>query len=434
MTTTAPVATRVARRTTRLPAAVSFWALAATLAFLLFASSVPSPMYGIYQHEWHFSAIVLTAVYAANALALLVALLFVGSLSDHVGRRPVLVAALVIELAAMATFTQAHGVAWLAAGRILQGLATGTASGAVSAMMIDLQPPGSRRGALMTNVSSSGGIALGALGSGLLVSYAPLPTRLAYFLLIGVFAVLLLLVAGLPETVRPDGGGLRSLPPRVAVPPQARGAYAALLPSIVATWALAGLYLSVGPSIVGELSHSTGHLAGALIIVALNGTGAVMTVAGRSWSPGRALYAGAVLLVTGVVIAMAALACGQTVLFFAGTIVAGAGFGPSFSGALRTLTGLAPAANRAEMVTAIYVAAYLGLSIPAVIAGVAVTKVGLFDTAYGYGGAVIVLMALASALSLRAGRAAAAPAAPLCPHHDLPPCPGGIPALARTAR
>jgi predicted MFS family arabinose efflux permease len=433
VTSTAPAIARVAWRTARLPAAVSFWALAATLTFLLFASSTPSPMYGIYQHEWHFSAIALTAVYAANALALLVALLFVGSLSDHVGRRPVLAAALVIELAAMATFADAHGVAWLAAGRILQGLATGTASGAVSAMMIDLQPPGSRLGALMTNVSSSGGIALGALGSGLLVSYAPLPTRLAYLLLVGVFAVLLLLVAGMPETVRRDGGGLRSLPPRVAVPRQARGAYAALLPSIVATWALAGLYLSLGPSIIGELSHTAGHLVGALIIVALNGTGAVMAIAGRTWSPGRALYAGVVLLVTGVVIAMAALASGQTVLFFAGTIVAGGGFGPSFSGALRTLTGLAPAANRAEMVTAVYVAAYLGLSIPAVIAGVAVTKAGLFDTAYGYGVVVIALMALATALSLRGRHAGAKPGEPLCPHHDLPPCPGGIPALARTA-
>jgi predicted MFS family arabinose efflux permease len=433
VTSTAPAIARVDRRTARLPAAVSFWALAATLTCLLFASSAPSPMYGVYQHEWHFSAIVLTAVYAANALALLVALLFVGSLSDHVGRRPVLFAALVIELAAMVTFADARGVAWLAAGRVLQGLATGTASGAVSAMMIDLQPPGSRLGALMTNVSSSGGIALGALGSGLLVSYAPLPTRLAYLLLIGVFAALLLLVAAMPETVRPDGGGLRSLPPRVAVPPQARGAYAALLPSIVATWALGGLYLSLGPSIVGELSHSAGRLSGALIIVALNGTGAVMAIAGRSWPPGRALYAGAGLLTTGVVIAMAALASGQTVLFFVGTVVAGAGFGPSFSGALRTLTGLAPAANRAEMVTAIYVAAYLGLSIPAVIAGVAVTQVGLFDTAYGYGVVVVVLMALATALSLRGRHAAAKPAEPLCPHHDLPPCPGGVPALARTA-
>jgi len=220
VTSTAPAIARVDRRTARLPAAVSFWALAVTLTCLLFASSAPSPMYGVYQHEWHFSAIVLTAVYAANALALLVALLFVGSLSDHVGRRPVLFAALVIELAAMVTFADARGVAWLAAGRVLQGLATGTASGAVSAMMIDLQPPGSRLGALMTNVSSSGGIALGALGSGLLVSYAPLPTRLAYLLLIGVFAALLLLVAAMPETVRPDGPSSASCP----TPPAASAA------------------------------------------------------------------------------------------------------------------------------------------------------------------------------------------------------------------
>ncbi|MEV0407173.1 MFS transporter [Actinoallomurus sp. NPDC050550] len=427
------VAVRPANRRIGLPGTVAFWSLAAMLCLLQFASAAPSPMYGIYQHAWHFSPVTLTAVYAANALALLVTLLFVGSLSDHVGRRPVLLVAALTEVAAMTAFAMADGVAWLVAGRVLQGVATGTASGAISAMLIDLQKPGSRLGALMTNVAASGGIALGALGSGLLVQYGPAPTRLVYVLLLTSFAGLLLLAFAMPETVTADGAWRRSLRPRAAVPPSVRGAYAALLPSIVAAWALAGLYLSLGPSVVATLSHSTDHLVGGLVIVALNGTAVVLSVLGRGWSPERALYLGSGLLMAGVALAMLALNAHVTALFFAGTMVAGAGFGPSFSGALRILTGLAPAERRAEVVTAIYLAAYLGLSVPAVVAGVAVTHAGLFATAYGYGVGVIALTGLAVLTSLRGRRRAATAraTAPLSPHHQLPPCPGGTPALAR---
>ena len=418
----------------RLPRMASFWSLAAMLCFLQFASAAPSPMYTLYQSEWHFSAVVLTAVYAVNALALLATLLVVGSLSDHVGRRPVLLAAAATELVAMAAFTAAHGVPWLVAGRILQGVATGIASGAISAMMIDLQRPGSRLGALMTNVAASGGIALGALGSGLLVRYGPAPTRLVYVLLLAVFAVLLVMVVTMPETVPADGAWRRSLRPRVAVPAQVRGAYVALLPSIVATWALAGLYLSLGPSIVTVLAPSSGRLTGGLVIVALNGSGAVLAVLARDWSTGRALYAGSALLMGGVALAMLALHTHDAPLFFAGTAVAGAGFGPSFTGALRTLTGLAPPERRAEVVTAIYLVSYLGLSVPALAAGVAVTHAGLFPAAYGYGVGVIALTGVAVLASLRGPRrtqAAQATTVPLSAHHQMPPCPGASPTLAK---
>jgi predicted MFS family arabinose efflux permease len=412
----------------------AFWSLAVLLCLLQFAASAPSPLYSIYQHNWHFSPIVLTAVYAMNSLALLTTLLFVGSISDQVGRRPVLAAGAVLELASMAVFAEARGVAWLFVGRMLQGIANGAASGAVSAMLIDLQRPGSRLGALMTNVASSGGIALGALGAGLLVQFAPAPTHLVFIMLIVSFGAVLGLVALLPETVK-RGAGRPSLRPRVALPTEVRGAFLGLAPALIATWALTGLYLSLGPSIVGTLTHSTNHLVGASVIVAFNGTGVVMAVVGRAWTVERALYSGSVLLTIGVCLAMSALATRQTALFFAGTVIAGAGFGPSFSGALRTLTSLAPVEHRAEVVAAIYVASYLGASLPAIAAGIAVAHVGLFSSAYGYGVGVIVLVATAALASLRHRRPAAAAraAAPLAAHHELAPCPGGAPALARAA-
>src|SRR3954469_3716386 len=88
----------------------SFWILAVVLGTLLFASSVPSPLYVVYQREWGFSAITLTSVFAVYALALLGALLVVGSISDHIGRRPTLLAALAVQIVAMLAFAGADGV------------------------------------------------------------------------------------------------------------------------------------------------------------------------------------------------------------------------------------------------------------------------------------------------------------------------------------
>ncbi|KAA2261595.1 MFS transporter [Solihabitans fulvus] len=410
----------------RLSRPVALWMLAATLGLLMFASAAPSPMYAVYQQAWGFSPIVLTAVYAANALALLVTLLFVGSLSDHLGRRPVLLVAMIVELVGMVVFAEAHGVGWLVAGRVLQGVATGLATGAISATLIDLQPTGSRLGALLTNVASSGGIAVGALGSGLLVAYGPNPTGLVYWLLTAAFVLALAGIAAMPETVTRDGGALKSLAPKVAVPRETRGAFFALLPSIAATWALGGLYLALGGSLVRAQLHLSSPLAGGLVIVVLQGTASVMAVLARDWSPDKALRRGPWWLIGGVALALLGLRLESAWLFYLASAVAGIGFGPSFSGALRTLTGLAPAARRAEMVTAIYTVSYLALSVPAVAAGIAVAQVGLRDTAYAYGAMVIVLEAVAVVASARHRGSAPASAGPA-----MVPGPGTVAACPR---
>jgi MFS family permease len=170
--------------------------LAVLLGALLFASAVPSPLYVVYQEQWSFSDITLTSVFAVYALALLGALLVVGSISDHIGRRPTLLAALVVEIVAMLAFATADGVGWLFAARILQGAATGTAMGAISAALIDLQPRSKPRlGALAGVVGPMAGLALGALSAGLLVDYGPEPTRLIFWLLVVAFVVGTLAVA-----------------------------------------------------------------------------------------------------------------------------------------------------------------------------------------------------------------------------------------------
>ena len=382
--------------------APAFWLLAATLSLLLFASSAPSPLYVVYQAKWGFSSITLTAVFAVYALGLLGALVIAGSLSDHLGRRPTLLFALALEIVAMLLFAAAQSVLWLFAARILQGVATGIATAAISAALIDLQPPDQQRlGALLAAAAPMAGLAAGALGSGLLVQFAPQPTRLVYWLLLAGFALAAAVAWAVPETVRRKDTWAHALRPAVAVPPSLRGAFVATIPCLTATWALGGLILALGPSLTATVLHDRSHVAGGLPIFIMAGVSSAASIWLRDTHARVAARGGLVALIAGVALALLAFNDGSTALFFVATAVAGLGFGPAFAGAFRAVSNRAPADQRAALVAAVYVASYLAYSLPALAAGIAVTQFGLRDTANVYGAALIALALVALALSHR---------------------------------
>src|SRR5687767_3940413 len=125
--------------TRRLPRTGAFWSVVVLLVLMLAASGVPSPLYRVYQEQFGFSSGVLTMIFGIYAFALLASLLVVGGLSDHVGRRPVLIAGFLLEAVAMGMFLAADGVGWLLAARIVQGFATGALTSTLGASVIDLQ-------------------------------------------------------------------------------------------------------------------------------------------------------------------------------------------------------------------------------------------------------------------------------------------------------
>ena len=265
------------RRTGVLPRAAAFWLVTGTTAMLLAASSAPSPLYPVYQAEFGFSALTLTAIFAVYVLALLMSLLTVGRLSDILGRRPVLAVALLVEAGAMAVFLDAHGVAALFAARIVQGVATGAALGVVGAYLLDLQPADvPRLGSLVNAVAATGGLGLGAAVTGILIQYAPAPTRLVFAVLTGVFVVLAAATALLPETVGRKPGIWASLRPRVYVPAVARKPFIHAVPTMAATWMLGGLMLSVGGSILTVVFGQHNHAVVGLVIGLFAGSAAVV--------------------------------------------------------------------------------------------------------------------------------------------------------------
>jgi predicted MFS family arabinose efflux permease len=389
-----------------LPRAAAFWLLGGILLAFMFAAGAPSPLYVVYQARWGFSAVTLTTVFGVYAVALLFALVTVGALSDHVGRRPVLTAALLVETAAMIVFIRVGDVSWLLAARAVQGLATGAATGTISAYLVDLAPPANPKlGPLVNAMSPTLGLAAGAVGAGVLVQYAPHPTTLVYAILVVVFAAAVIGVALMPETVPRRDGALASLRPRAGVPQRIRPQFLIAAPSLVATWALGGLYLSLGPSLAAGVLHLRNHLVGGLVVAALCASGALASFLFRERAPRQAMLAGSVVLALGVAITLSALALTSVPLFFAGTVVAGSGFGSSFFGAFRTLAGLARPDERAELFAAIYLVSYLAFSLPAIVAGVVTTKLGLATTATGYSIAVLALaLAAVAGLLLQARR------------------------------
>ncbi len=199
-----------------------FWLVGSVLVLMLFSSSVPSPMYVIYQQRWQMSATMLTVVFAIYAIGILASLLIFGSLSDQIGRRPVLLASLLLVIASMVIFAGAQGVSWLLIARAVQGLGVGLATGAMSAALVELAPPSAPgRGTLVNGVGPTLGMALGAVIAGLLVEYAPAPTVLSYLLLAAAFALTAVGVQLMPETAR-HTGALRIRPRRISVPAAGR--------------------------------------------------------------------------------------------------------------------------------------------------------------------------------------------------------------------
>ncbi|ABS05892.1 MFS transporter [Kineococcus radiotolerans] len=408
---------------TATPTRTGFPVVALTLGALVAASSAPSPVFPVYQELWGIGAAAVTVVFAVYAAALLVALLTVGALSDHLGRRRVVLVALLGVIASMLVLARADGVGWLVAGRVLQGFSTGTAIGALGAWLLDLAGPArSATAQLVNGATPPVGLMVGGLGSGLLVQFAPAPTELVYLVLAGLLALAAVGTALTPDVVERVPGALASLKPVVRLPAASRAAFTTYLPGFLGSWGLGGLCMGLGPSVVAGVLGIHDHVAGGLVVAAVAGVGAVTGVLTRHVAPARVMTLGMSTLVVGPVLLALGVHAVSTPLFFAGALVAGIGFGAGFQGALRGVLATAPAHERAGVLAAVYVVSYLVFGVPAVVAGLLATRIGLSEVVTGYAG-LVVLAGVAGLLLGRAERRRAAAGVP-APRR---PAPAGSP-------
>ena len=387
-------ATIQARSRALSPAAMTLFSFAGAL-LLAASSSAATPLYRLYQVSMHLTPFWITVVFAVYVASLLVALLTVGGLSDYVGRRPVILAALLLNAAAMILFAEAHDVADLILARAVQGLSVGVGTTALGAAILDTNRA---RGPLLNSVTAFLGLTAGSLGAAALITYAPDPLHRVYEVLLGLTAVMVALLWVMPESMSRKAGALASLRPHVGVPRQSRAILIRLTPANVAAWALGGLYLSLMPTVVATAMGVASPWVGGVVVSALMLTAAVAVAAFRHWPARRLILAGTGTLSLGVAVSMVGIQQQQVAALLAGTVIAGAGFGSTFSGTLRALLPTAEPHQRAGLLSAFYVQSYLAFSLPAVAAGLSVPLIGLSVAAYIYG-AVIILLAIMSMIA-----------------------------------
>ncbi|MBR7741877.1 MFS transporter [Phycicoccus sp. BSK3Z-2] len=388
---------------------------AITMTFLA-ASSAPTPLYATYQESLSLAPVSVTVIFAAYALALLGALLVAGRLSDFIGRKPVILAAIAVEMIAMVMFAVADSAPELTAARIVQGLATGAATSATAAALADLIP---HRSALVASVSPVVGMAAGALGSGVLVVEAPAPEQTVYIVLTIAFGLLAMAASMMRETAPRRPGALGSLRPRMAAPTMARRPLLTAAPVLVAVWSLGGFYLSLGPRLANEITGTSSPLMGADLVSTLTLSGAAAILVLRAHSPARVFAIGAASLVAGLSVSLVGVGIDMATLLFGGALIAGIGFGAGFQGSMRIVMPSASPEERAGLLSTFYVISYLSMGVPAVLAGLLAGAGGIKLAAMTVGGVLIALSAGALVGVARGGRDADERAAHLASADDV---------------
>ncbi|WP_064693712.1 MFS transporter [Rhizobium aegyptiacum] len=377
---------------------IGFHAL--TLATFFGASSVPTPLYRIYEENFSISPVLITVIFAVYAFALLAALLTAGSISDHLGRRPVIFSALLLEMVAMVLFVVASGPGWLIAARIVQGIATGIAGASLGAALVDVDRA---KGQIVNSIAPLCGMALGAVGTSALIQYGPFPMHLIYALLLIVFTLQAAAIWLVRETGSTRPGALGSLVPRVSIPPQAKRPLSLVTPINIANWTLGGFYLSLVPSLIASTTGSTAPLTGGSIVAALTASGAIAVYLRRGKTAAANLIFGVSAKTLGILTVVAGVHLANVPLLLIGTIFTGAGFGTNFLGSIGTIMPLAKADERAGLLSAFYVQSYLAFSLPAILAGFLAKSAGYALTTDIYATAILLLMGV-GIMGIRAGR------------------------------
>ena len=383
------------------PRRTAFWLLAFVFAVVMLGTTLPTPLYVIYQARWHFPAAVITVIFAVYAAGVLAALLLAGRSSDQAGRKPVLAVALGASALSTVVFILAPDAGVLLAGRIVSGLSAGLMTGTATAALTKLAR-GSRRASLVATVANMGGLGLGPLVAGLFAQYLPRPTVAVFAAYLAVLAVAALALLFIPETVIPETLSPETLSPRrrpalrftgLGIPAAGRGEFLAAAAAAFSAFSLLGLFSALAPTFLATVLHEHSHAIAGAVVFLLFAAGTVAQLLASRFSSRGVMLAGLALLLAGLALIVAGLAQAALGEFLAGTVVAGVAVGAVFLGSLATANRLAPPGRRGQVISAYFVACYCGLTMPVIGVGVLAGFIGDFP-------AVLALSVLVAALCL----------------------------------
>ncbi|HEY4463059.1 MAG TPA: MFS transporter [Streptosporangiaceae bacterium] len=378
------------------PRRAAFWLLALVFTATMLGTTLPTPLYDIYQAQWHFSPAIVTVIFAVYAAGVLAALLLAGRASDQAGRKPVLAVALACSALSTVVFILAPNVGVLFAARIMSGLSAGLMTGTATATLTELIPASaSRRASLTATAVNMGGLGLGPLIAGLFAQYAPHPTVLVFEVYLAVLAVAGACLFLVPETVSP-----RRRPTLrfagLGIPERGRGEFIAAGVAGFAAFSLLGLFSALVPTFLGNVLHESSHAVQGAIVFLMFGAGTATQLLVSRFNSRRVVMAGLGLFLAALALIVAALSQASMAVFLVGTVAAGVAVGSVFLGSLATANRLAPPGQRGQAISTFFVLCYAGLIIPVIGVGVASVFIGDFGAVLAFS----ILLALLCLFSL----------------------------------
>jgi MFS family permease len=356
----------------------AFWLIAYVFAAIMLGTTLPTPLYVIYQSQWHFSSEVITFIYAVYAAGVLTALVFAGRASDQVGRRPVLAVVLALSALSTVVFITASSVGWLFVGRVLSGFSAGLMTGTGTAALTEMLGPAKpRRASLVATIVNIGGLGLGPLVAGLFAQFAPNPTVLVFEVYLVLLAVGAVAVASVPETVSPR----RPLSLRFAgfgFPAAGRREFLAAGIAGFTAFGLLGIFSALAPTFLRVVLHQDNYAIAGVVVFMLFGIAAITEVGAGRLEDRKVISFGLALFLLVLALIVAGLSQASMGLFLAGTAAGGIAVGCVFMGSLSTANRLAPAERRGQVISSYFVLCYLGLTIPVIGVGISSQYFGIF--------------------------------------------------------
>lgn len=377
---------------------LGFWLIAGVFTLIMAFSTVPTPLYPLYERTDGFGPFMVTIVFATYAVGVLLALFLAGHLSDWFGRRTVLLPAVFFAIASAVLFAVSPSVPALLAARLLSGLSVGLLTATATAHLDDLhqraRPNATRtRANVVATGANLGGLGLGPVVSGLFAEHTGRPLLTPYLLFLALLGLAAVAVLATPETVERLDHRPRYRPQRVSVPADARPRFYEAAVVALITFAVFGLFTSLVPVVLHSL-HVTSPAVTGLAVFLVFGSAAATQILLARLSPRTQLIGGLGLLAAGMVLLTSAAWAASLPLFLLGGAVSGAGAGTAFKGSVGTVLSLGAPERRGETLTGLFLAAYLGLSIPVLGLGLAVQTVPVPEAVIAFSSVLLVAAAL----------------------------------------
>jgi MFS family permease len=377
-----------------------FRRIAFVLAVNALGAGVPTPLYAVYEQQMGFGSGTLGLIFAAYALGVVLAMFFIAPLADAIGPNRILYLGMVLTALGGVVFLVASSPGVLAVARVVSGLSVGATTSTATAAMTVLEPYQDKHHVARVAVAANfGGVAIGILASGLLVEYAPLPTRLVYLVLIAASAVGIAAIALTKDPVEHRSGRLRV--PRIQVPPDRRGPFWISAGGIAACYSIYGLFGALTPTVVRQVLQLTNAAVVATFVAVMFGAAALIQLALAEIRDRRALLLGLPMILAALVPVELALVTASAALLLAGAALLGVGVGLAFMGAVTLIDRVAPDEKRAEILSGFYLAGYLALSVPTIGVAFRSQSVGIRAAGIEFGLVLAVVVAVLALVTWR---------------------------------